>query len=271
MLIRNKEFDFKNDAYIMGILNVTPDSFSDGGKWNEVDRAVKHVEDMINEGASIIDIGAESTRPGHTPVTSEEELERVIPIIRKIRENFDIPISLDTYKSNTLREVVKEGADILNDVWGLKSDPEMAKTAKELDIPVILMHNKDNNNYNDLMKDLNRETLESVELAKKAGIKDELIILDPGVGFALDYEKDLTVVNRIKEFIDLGYPVLLGTSRKRFIGKAMGIDVATERDFGTAITTAIGVMNGCSIFRVHNVKESYDAMRMALAIKREGK
>lgn len=127
MLIRNKEFDFKNDAYIMGILNVTPDSFSDGGKWNEVDRAVKHVEDMINEGASIIDIGAESTRPGHTPVSSEEELERVIPIIRKIRENFDIPISLDTYKANTLREVVKEGADILNDVWGLKSDPEIAK------------------------------------------------------------------------------------------------------------------------------------------------
>ena len=235
MLIRNKEFDFKNDAYIMGILNVTPDSFSDGGKWNDVDRAVKHVEDMIKEGASIIDIGAESTRPGFTPLSSEQELERVIPIIRKIRENFDIPISLDTYKANTLREVVKEGADILNDVWGLKSDPEMAQTAKELDIPVILMHNKDNNHYNDLMKDLNRETLESVE------------------------------------FVDLGYPVLLGTSRKRFIGKAMGIDVATERDFGTAITTAIGVMNGCSIFRVHNVKESYDAMRMALAIKREGK
>ncbi|MDU1088038.1 MAG: dihydropteroate synthase, partial [Finegoldia magna] len=129
MLIRNKEFDFKNDAYIMGILNVTPDSFSDGGKWNHVDRAVKHVEDMIKEGASIIDIGAESTRPGFTPLSSEQELERVIPIIRKIRENFDIPISLDTYKANTLREVVKEGADILNDVWGLKSDPEMAQTA----------------------------------------------------------------------------------------------------------------------------------------------
>ncbi|MDU7298355.1 MAG: dihydropteroate synthase, partial [Finegoldia magna] len=174
MLIRNKEFDFKNDAYIMGILNVTPDSFSDGGKWNDVDRALKHVEDMIKEGASIIDIGAESTRPGFTPLSSEQELERVIPIIRKIRENFDIPISLDTYKANTLREVVKEGADILNDIWGLKSDPEMAQTAKELDIPVILMHNKDNNHYNDLMKDLNRETLESAELAKKAGIKDEL-------------------------------------------------------------------------------------------------
>ena len=131
MLIRNKEFDFKNDAYIMGILNVTPDSFSDGGKWNDVDRAVKHVEDMIKEGASIIDIGAESTRPGFTPLSSEQELERVIPIIRKIRENFDIPISLDTYKANTLREVVKEGADILNDVWGLKSDPEMAQTDRK--------------------------------------------------------------------------------------------------------------------------------------------
>ena len=247
MLIRNKEFDFKNDAYIMGILNVTPDSFSDGGKWNDVDRAVKHVEEMIKDGASIIDIGAESTRPGYTPLSTEEELERVIPIIRKI------------------------SADILNDIWGLKSDPKMAQTAKELDIPVILMHNKDNNHYNDLMKDLNRETLESVELAKKAGIREDLIILDPGIGFALDYEKDLSVVNRIKEFVDLGYPVLLGTSRKRFIGKAMGIDVATDRDFGTAITTAIGVMNGCSIFRVHNVKQNYDAMRMALAIKREGK
>ena len=174
-------------------------------------------------------------------------------------------------KADTLREVVKEGADILNDIWGLKSDPKMAQTAKELDIPVILMHNKVNNHYNDLMKDLNRETLESVELAKKAGIREDLIILDPGIGFALDYEKDLSVVNRIKEFVDLGYPVLLGTSRKRFIGKAMGIDVATDRDFGTAITTAIGVMNGCSIFRVHNVKQNYDAMRMALAIKREGK
>lgn len=271
MLIRNKEFDFKNDAYIMGILNVTPDSFSDGGKWNDVDRAVKHVEEMIKDGASIIDIGAESTRPGYTPLSTEEELERVIPIIRKIRENFDVPISLDTYKADTLCEVVKEGADILNDIWGLKSDPKMAQTAKELDIPVILMHNKDNNHYNDLMKDLNRETLESVELAKKAGIREDLIILDPGIGFALDYEKDLSVVNRIKEFVDLGYPVLLGTSRKRFIGKAMGIDVATDRDFGTAITTAIGAMNGCSIFRVHNVKQNYDAMRMALAIKREGK
>ncbi len=271
MLIRNKEFDFKNDAYIMGILNVTPDSFSDGGKWNSVDKAVKHVEDMINEGASIIDIGAESTRPGYTPQTSEQELERLIPIIRKIRENFDIPISIDTYKAKTFRELIKEGADILNDVWGMKADSEMAKSAKELNTPVILMHNKDNNKYNNLMDELKKETLESVEIAKKAGIKEDLIILDPGIGFVLDYEKDLTVVNRIKEFADLGYPVLLGTSRKRFIGRALGIENPMDRDFGTAITTAIGVMNGCSIFRVHNVKENYEAMRMALAIKREGK
>ncbi|WP_297810566.1 dihydropteroate synthase [uncultured Finegoldia sp.] len=271
MKIRNKEFDFKNEAYIMGILNVTPDSFSDGGKWNNVDNAVKHVEDMINEGASIIDIGAESTRPGYTPITSEEELERLIPIIRKIRENFDIPLSIDTFKAETFKEVVKEGVDVLNDIWGLKSDCNMAKYAKELETPVILMHNKHNNNYDDLMQQLNKETLESVELAKNAGIREDLIILDPGIGFALDYEKDLTVVNRIKEFVNLGYPVLLGTSRKRFIGKAMGIDVALNRDFGTAITTAIGVMNGCSIFRVHNVKDNYQAMKMALAIKREGR
>lgn len=271
MLIRNKEFDFKNEAYIMGILNVTPDSFSDGGKWNSIDTAMKHVEDMINEGASIIDIGAESTRPGYTPQTSEQELERVIPIIRKIRENFDIPISIDTFKSNTFREVVKEGADILNDIWGLKSDPNMAKVAKELKTPVILMHNKENNSYNNLIENMKKETLESVELAKNAGISEDLIILDPGVGFALDYEKDLTVVNRINEFVKLGYPVLLGTSRKRFIGKTLGIDVPIDRDLGTAVTTVIGVMNGCSIFRVHNVKENYDAMKMALAIKKEGK
>lgn len=271
MIIRGKEYDLKNEAYIMGILNVTPDSFSDGGKFNNVESALKQVEKMVNEGAAFIDIGGESTRPGHTPVSSETEIERLVPIIEKIRENFDVAISVDTFKSKTFKICIEAGADMLNDVWGMKYDSEMAKIAKELDVPVILMHNKDNNIYDDLMKDLIRETLESVEIAHAAGISDDKIILDPGCGFALDYEKDLTVVNRLREFVEVGYPVLLGTSRKRFVGRATEIAEPLQRAIGTAATTAIGVMNGATIFRVHDVKENYEAMKMAMAIIHEGK
>lgn len=271
MIIRGKNFDFKNDAYIMGILNVTPDSFSDGGTHNKVDDALFHTEKMIKEGALIIDVGGESTRPGYTPVSSEEEIERIVPVIEKIRANFDVVISVDTFKSKTYLAAVKAGADILNDIWGLKADENMARVVKDTDTHVIIMHNKDNNEYGDLMKELICDTLESVDIALKAGISKDKIILDPGVGFALSYEKDLTVINRLDEFVNIGYPVLLGTSRKRVIGTATGIQVANERGVATAATTAIGVMKGASIFRVHDVKENFEAMKMALAVRREGK
>lgn len=271
MIIRGRDFDFKNDAYIMGILNVTPDSFSDGGKFNQLDAALKHVEEMIAEGADFIDIGGESTRPGHIAVSSQEEMDRLIPIIEGIRKNFDVAISVDTYKADTLKASIEAGADLLNDVWGMKYDKNMAKVAKDLDIPVILMHNKDNNSYKDLISDICFETMESVEIARKAGISDDKIILDPGIGFALDYEKDLIVINRLEEFVKLGYPVLLGTSRKRFIGKALDITEPSKRQIGTATTTVVGLMKGASIFRVHDVKENYQALKMALAIRNEGR
>lgn len=271
MKIRDKFFDLKNEAYIMGILNVTPDSFSDGGTHNTVDEALKHTERMIKEGASIIDIGGESTRPGYTPVSSDEELHRILPVIEKIRANFDVVISIDTFKSKTYIEAVKAGADILNDIWGLKADENMAKAVKDTDTHVIIMHNKDNNEYENLMDDLIKETMQSVDIAIKAGISKDKIILDPGIGFALSYEKDLTVINQLEKFVEIGYPVLLGTSRKRVIKTATGIEVPSERGVATAATTAIGVMKGASIFRVHDVKENYEAMKMALAIRREGK
>lgn len=271
MKIRETNFDFENEAYIMGILNVTPDSFSDGGTHNKVDDALKHTEKMIKEGATIIDVGGESTRPGYTPISSDEEIERIVPVIEKIRENFDVVISVDTFKSKTFLEAVKAGADILNDIWGLKADKNMASLVKETDKHVIIMHNKDNNEYVNLMDDLIRETLESVDIALKAGISKDKIILDPGVGFALSYEKDLEVINQLEKFVQVGYPVLLGTSRKRVIGTASGVLIPSERSVATSATTAIGVMKGASIFRVHDVKENFEAMKMALAVRREGK
>ena len=252
MKIGNRFFDTQNHTYIMGILNITPDSFSDGGKWNHLDEALRHTEAMIADGADIIDIGGESTRPGHTPVSAEEEAQRVLPVIEAVRKRFDIPISVDTFKSSVAESAIQAGADLVNDIWGLKYDSEMGAVIAKYDVACCLMHNKSNTEYNNFLIDMLSETQECVNLARKAGIKDEKIILDPGVGFGKTFEMNLETMNHLELFKNLGFPVLLGTSRKSMIGLALDLPV-DQRVEGTLATSVIGVMKGCSFVRVHDV------------------
>ena len=223
-------FDTQNHTYIMGILNITPDSFSDGGKWNHLDEALRHTEAMIADGADIIDIGGESTRPGHTPVSAEEEAQRVLPVIEAVRKRFDIPISVDTFKSSVAESAIQAGADLVNDIWGLKYDSEMGAVIAKYDVACCLMHNKSNTEYNNFLIDMLSETQECVNLARKAGIKDEKIILDPGVGFGKTFEMNLETMNHLELFKNLGFPVLLGTSRKSMIGLALDLPVDQRRE-----------------------------------------
>ncbi|MGN8769847.1 dihydropteroate synthase [Paenibacillus barengoltzii] len=251
---------------VMGILNVTPDSFSDGGRYNNVERAVQHAREMVAEGGDIIDIGGESTRPGHVPVSEQEELERVIPVVEALhRELPHIPLSVDTYKAQVAYEALKAGAHIINDVWGFKAEPRMAEAAAEFGCPVILMHNRHDRHYRDLLADVAADLRESVEIARKAGVSDENIILDPGIGFAKDYHENLRVMKALDELAALGFPLLLGTSRKRFIRTALDLPV-DEVVFGTAATVALGIAQGCQIVRVHDVKEIKQTVQMCDAI-----
>ena len=183
MKIGNRFFDVENDCNIMGILNVTPDSFSDGGRWNNLEKAKQHVADMIEEGAGIIDVGGESTRPGHVQITIQEEINRVVPVIEMIKKNFDIPVSIDSYKSEVVEAALKAGADMVNDIWGLKYDKKVAQLIAKYQVPCCLMHNRDNTDYNNFVEDMCEDLRESVAIAKAANIPDEHIILDPGVGF----------------------------------------------------------------------------------------
>lgn len=266
MKIGKYNFDLENDPIIMGILNVTPDSFSDGGKWNNIDAALKHAEDMIRDGAKIIDVGGESTRPGYTLISDEEEISRVVPVIEKIKENFDVPVSLDTYKTNVARAGVEAGADMINDVWGLKwKDRDMADLVAKSKAAVCIMHNKDNISYSNYVEDVLAELKESIDIAQKAGVNDSQIVVDPGVGFGKDYEQNLLIIKYVDRLKKLGYPVLLGTSRKSVIGLTLDVD-KDNRMAGTVATTVIGYERGCSIFRVHDVKENYEALMMAKAI-----
>lgn len=262
MKIGNKEFNLGERTYIMGILNVTPDSFSDGGKFNEVEEAVKHARKLVEDGADIIDIGGESTRPGALYVSEEEEIERVVPIIKAIKKELDVIISIDTYKSKTAEAAIKAGADIINDVWGFKKDKEMAKVAAKYDVPSILMHNREDEPYNNLMEEVLEDLKESINLALEAGLKKENIILDPGIGFAKTYEENLIVMNNVDRLKELGYPVLLGTSRKSMIGLTLNLPV-NDRVEGTLTTTVIGIMKGCEFVRVHDVLENKRAAVMA--------
>ncbi|AWB42838.1 dihydropteroate synthase [Paenibacillus sp. CAA11] len=248
-------FTLDKSTLIMGILNATPDSFSDGGRYNNRERAVAHALQMIEDGADIIDIGGESTRPGHASVSLEEELDRVIPIVKAVREAAPhTPISVDTYKAEVARRSLEAGAHIINDIWGFKEDPLMAKVAAEYECPVILMHNRKDRNYNNLLADIASDLLESVEIARQAGVSDCNIILDPGIGFAKDYHENLEVMRSLDQLVKLGYPLLLGTSRKRFIRTALDVPIE-ETAFGTAATVALGIAQGCQIVRVHDVKE----------------
>ena len=266
MKIGDKEFDVKHHCYIMGILNVTPDSFSDGGKFRETDKALFRVEEMIEEGADIIDIGGESTRPGHMKISAQEEIERVIPVIENVKTRFNIPISLDTYKAETAKAGILAGADLINDIWGLKDDALMAQVIAEANIPCCLMHNRREPVYRSFITDVIDDLQESLLLAEKAGIAKEKIILDSGIGFGKTYEQNLEMIANLEKLHGLGCPLLLGCSRKSVIGLTLDLPVG-ERLEGTLVTTAVAVGKGCGFARVHDVKENVRAVRMAEAIR----
>ena len=254
--------DYGNKTLIMGILNVTPDSFSDGGKYNHVENAVQHARQMIEDGADILDIGGESTRPGYERISDEEEISRVVPAIEAITKELHIPISIDTYKSEVAKEAVDAGAAIINDIWGAKADPEIADVAAETGVPIILMHNRNERNYTNFIRDVLNDLYESITIAKKAGVKDDQIILDPGIGFAKDLTENLEMMRHLDTLVSLGYPVLLGTSKKSMIGGVLDLPVS-ERTEGTGATVCFGIQQGCQIVRIHDVKEmSRTAMMM---------
>ncbi|MBQ9609235.1 MAG: dihydropteroate synthase [Lachnospiraceae bacterium] len=262
MIIGNRYFETGKRPYIMGILNVTPDSFSDGGNYNDVDKALKHAKQLIDDGADIIDVGGESTRPGHTVISVQEEIERTCFIIEAIRENFNIPISIDTYKHKVAEAAILAGADLVNDIWGLTADDMMAETVAKHNVSVCVMHNRDNKNYSNLMEDIAADLKIMLDIADNAGIAKERIMIDPGIGFAKTTEDNLVVMNNLEKIVTMGYPVLLGTSRKSMIGNTLNLPVE-EREEGTIATSVIGLMKGCTFFRVHDVKANYRALKMA--------
>lgn len=279
MRIGSRDFDVRNQTYVMGILNVTPDSFSDGGKWNSMDRALKHVEEMLAEGMDILDIGGESTRPGSDySMPEQEEMERVLPCIEAVKARFDVPISLDTYKSRVAEAGIAVGVDLINDIWGLKWDPDMGRVIAEHGVACCLMHNRravvregdgegteNRFGYQNFLEDVKVDLAESAELGLQAGISRERIILDPGVGFAKSYEQNLAILGHLDALQSLDYPILLGTSRKSVVGLTLNLPV-TERLEGTLATTVLGVLKGCAFVRVHDVKENVRAIRMTRAI-----
>ncbi len=255
MKIGKKEFEIENKTYIMGILNVTPDSFSDGGKFNNIENALRHTEKMINDGADIIDVGGESSRPGYTVITEEEEISRVVPVIENIKKRFDIPVSIDTYKSNVAKASFNVGADIINDIWGFKYDRKMAQITKEFDAVCCLTHNRSDTDYINYMEDILSDLRQSVKIALDTGISKDKIIIDPGVGFGKTYENNIEIISKLERLKELGFPILLGVSRKSVIGITLNLPV-DERLEGTLATTVFGVIKGCGFVRVHDVKEN---------------
>ena len=280
-------FDWGSRTYVMGILNVTPDSFSGDGiiaKGEVVKSAVDQAREFILHGADILDVGGESTRPGSEPVNAEEEMERVIPVIEELRKNFpQVLISIDTYKAKVADAAIQAGANIINDVWGFRADSELASVAAKHKAPAILMHNRSNPasvevreklggtylgaEYDDLLEDVKRELIASVEIAVKAGVEERFILLDPGIGFGKKREHNLELINRLREIRSLGYPVLLGTSRKSFIGFTLDLP-PDQRVEGTAATVAVGITRGADLIRVHDVKEMVRVAKMTDAIVR---
>ncbi len=265
MKIGSREFEIGKHTYVMGILNVTPDSFSDGGNYRQLDKALYRVEEMITEGMDILDIGGESTRPGYEQISEEEEIARVAPVIEAVKQRFQIPVSLDTYKSKVAEAGIQAGADLINDIWGLKYEEEMASLLAKEQIPCVLMHNRKEAVYRDYLGEVITDLKESLEIAHHAGIEKDKIILDPGVGFGKTYEQNLQIIQNLEILQELGAPLLLGTSRKSVIGLTLDLP-ADERLEGTLVTTVFGVMKGCSFVRVHDVKENVRAIKMAEAL-----
>lgn len=265
IVINNIELDYTKETFVMGILNVTPDSFSDGGKFNSLKMAVQHAKEMVANGAKIIDVGGESTRPGYTRITDEEEIARVVPIIKALVKEVPAIISIDTYKSAVARAAIEAGAHMINDIWGAKADSEMAYVASEMNVPIILMHNRKEEPYNNYFEDYLSDLQESINIVKEAGVPDEHIILDPGIGFVKNLQQSIETMQRLDELVEMGYPVLLATSRKRMIGTILNLPL-DERVEGTAATCAYGVMKGCHIVRVHDVKEVARTVKMIDAL-----
>ena len=264
MIIGNTTFD-EDKTYVCGILNVTPDSFSDGGKFNKLDAALYHAEEMIEEGAMLIDIGGESTRPVYTIISDEEEIERVVPVIEALKSRFDVPLSLDTYKSKVAKAGIESGIDLINDIWGLKYDKAMAKVVADSGLPICIMHNRDNTDYTDFMTDVVSDLKESVDMAITAGIERDKLILDPGVGFAKNLEQNIIVMKELERLNCFKLPILLGTSRKSVIGLTLDLP-KDERVEGTLVTTVLAVIKGCMFVRVHDVKENVRTIKMAEAL-----
>lgn len=265
----NKEIILEERTLVMGILNVTPDSFSDGGRYNNLESAMKQVEKLISEGADIIDVGGESTRPGHIQISSEEEIDRVVPVIEKISKDLDTIISIDTYKYDVAEAAIKAGANIVNDIWGLQYDNgEMAELVRKYNLPLIAMHNQNNENYDkDIMLALREFFEKTYKIADRYGIDRNKIILDPGLGFGKNAEQNIEVLSRLNEIKDMG-SILLGASKKRFIGKLLKDLPFDERVEGTVATTVIGIEKGVDIVRVHNVLENKRACLVADGIYR---
>lgn len=266
MRIGKREFQTRGHTYVMGILNVTPDSFSDGGKWNGRESALRHVEEMVAEGADLIDIGGESTRPGYTRLSEEEEIARVMPVIEAVRAAFDVPLSLDTCKSEVAAAGISAGVDLINDIWGLRGDDaHMAGTIAGSGLPCCLMHNRRNTEYREFRREVAAELAQSLRIAEAAGIAADRIILDPGIGFGKTCAQNLEMLHHLEELLELGCPLLLGCSRKSVIGLTLDLPVE-QRLEGTLVATVMAVLKGCMFVRVHDVKENVRAVRMAEAI-----
>ena len=267
MEIGGRQFHTAGHTYVMGILNVTPDSFSDGGQWTALDQALRRVDKMQEEGVDVVDIGGESTRPGSVMISDEEEIERIVPMLRAVKARFDLPVSLDTYKGAVAKAGIAEGADLINDIWGLKHDDKIASVISKSGLPCCLMHNRKNAVYQNFMRDVTTDLSASLALAEKAGIERDRIILDPGIGFAKSYEENLEAIDRLEDLKELGCPLLLGCSRKSVIGLTLDLPV-DQRLEGTLATTVMAVMKGCMFVRVHDVRENVRVIKMTEAILR---
>lgn len=255
-----------NNTHVMGILNVTPDSFSDGGRFVTMDKLLEHAEQMAKDGAAVIDVGGESTRPGYSMISSQEEISRVVPAIEAIKKRIDIAVSIDTYKSAVAEAAICAGADMVNDIWGLQYDTKMANLIKRYDVSVTITHNKKKADYNDFEKDVVAETLNLCRMAEQNGIEREKIVIDPGIGFVKSTEQNLLVMKNLADFVALGYPLLVGASKKSFIGNTLELPV-DQRVEGTLATTAVAVEKGARFVRVHDVKENVRLIKMLESIK----
>lgn len=262
LTINGITLDYTKETFVMGILNVTPDSFSDGGKYNNVEAAVAQAKKMVADGAKIIDVGGESTRPGYERISDEDEIARIVPVIQALAKEVKAIISVDTYKANVARAAIEAGAHIINDIWGAKAEPEIAQVAADLHVPIILMHNRENMDYGiDFWVSAKADLEKSIAIAHQAGVPDHHIILDPGIGFAKNTAQNIAMMQHLRDLVAMGYPVLLATSRKSMIGNVLNLPVE-ERLEGTAATVVYGIEKGCHMIRVHDVKEMARATHM---------